>query len=171
MTCRVDCGGEKFFRYYRAKCGEDAARTCRCGGTQNSHALLLKVFGAGTPTSAHPVVTITSPATGGTVPNGSVVHANASAQRGVAKVELMINGSRWAIDKGIGFGPAGQPAADYTLPLPASLPDSILDISVVASDDLAISSTSAMITITKNAACTTASTCADQQHGTHGPRA
>ena len=36
MTYRTDCGGEKFFRNKPAQCGEDVARTCKCGGTQNS---------------------------------------------------------------------------------------------------------------------------------------
>ncbi|HLL20517.1 MAG TPA: hypothetical protein VK427_00215, partial [Kofleriaceae bacterium] len=41
MTYRVDCGGQRFFRNQRAKCGEFAERPCRCGDTQNSHKKLL----------------------------------------------------------------------------------------------------------------------------------
>ena len=41
MTYRNDCGGEKFFRNEIANCGETANRTCKCGGTQNSHAKIL----------------------------------------------------------------------------------------------------------------------------------
>ena len=48
-TYRSDCGGQKFFRNEAARCGENVKRACQCTATQNSHAKLLSVFGAGTP--------------------------------------------------------------------------------------------------------------------------
>ena len=48
MTYRMDCGGQKFFRNKAAQCGEVGVRTCRCGGSQNSHVKIRGVFGDGT---------------------------------------------------------------------------------------------------------------------------
>jgi hypothetical protein len=164
MTYRNDCGGEKFFRYSRAQCGEDAARQCRCGGTQNSHAALLKVFGPGTPTTALPHATIVLPLANTMVVPGTVVHATSGAQRGVVRAQLLINGSRWAVANGAPFSPTGQPEADYTLPIPSTVPESTLDLVVESVDDLGIAGSSPTVTVTKGAPCTSASTClADQK--------
>ncbi len=166
MTYRNDCGGEKFFRNSRAQCGEDAPRECRCGGTQNSHAALLQVFGPGTPITAPPHVTILAPLDGSTIGQGQVVHATAGAQRGVAKVELFVNGSRWSILGGAAFGADGQPDADYALTIPKELPNSVMDLVVRATDDLGIATDSAPFTVTKLAPCTASSDClADQTCG------
>src|ERR1041385_4421443 len=72
MTYRFDCGGEKFFRNKAAQCGESAVRTCRCGGSQNSHVKIRSVFGDGTSIIPAPTCTMTPP-TGGTISNGGVV--------------------------------------------------------------------------------------------------
>lgn len=167
MTYRDDCGGQHFFRDQRAQCGESSARACRCGGTQNSHRSLLAVFGAGTPITSPPVVDIISP-TGGNVDSGAVVHASAGAQRGVAKVELFLNGSRWNVVPGAPFGLAGQGdpvdhRSDYALPVPSEIPDGTIDLVVVASDDLGIATSSVPVTVTKGAPCTSASQCAPEQ--------
>lgn len=172
MTYRDDCGGQRFFRDHHAQCGEDVARACRCGGTQNSHRSLLAVFGAATPITAAPTVTIASP-TSGSTNVGSVVHALAGAQRGVAKVELFLNGSRWSVVAGAPFGLSGQgdPVThlnDYALPIPAAVPDGIIDIVAVASDDLGIATSSEPATITKGAPCENASQCAADQKCENG---
>ena len=163
MTYRDDCGGQKFFRNQRAQCGEDTTRACRCGGTQNSHASLLLVFGPGTPITTPPTSVITGPAPASTISTGQVVHATAGAQRGVAKVELFLNGSRWAVVGGAPFEADGQPTTDYALAIPTTVPNSVLDLVVRATDDLGVSTDSDTITVTKGQACTSAGDCLTDQ--------
>jgi MYXO-CTERM domain-containing protein len=170
MTYRSDCGGEKFFRNRIAHCGEDSARmgcgspgswTCATG--QNSHAKLLGVFGPGTPITTPPVVAITQPATGGTLANGGSVIAQASAQRGIAKVELWVNGYKWAEANGKAFGPNGQTDQSYVVTLPNTVPDGVMDLVVKAYDDIGVETDSATVTVTKGAPCADATTCAKGQ--------
>jgi len=85
MTYRFDCGGQKFFRNKAAQCGEMSARTCSCGGSQNSHIKIRAVFGEGTSLIPAPTCTIMNP-TMGSVSNGAVVTATSGSQRGVARV-------------------------------------------------------------------------------------
>jgi hypothetical protein len=160
MTYRNDCGGEKFFRDEAASCGETAARACRCGISQNSHQKLVSVFGAGTPITGAPSVALTSPVVGGGMLDRTVT-AQAGAKRGVARVAVLFNGFPWADVPGAMFGRDGQPnPSSYALPVPADLPDSIVDVKVVAYDDLGAPGESAVVTVTKGAPCTTAATCA-----------
>jgi hypothetical protein len=168
MTYRDDCGGEKFFRNSRAQCGEDAPRPCRCGGTQNSHAALLLVFGPGTPITAPPHAVITAPIPPTLITTGQVVHATAGAQRGLSKLELFLNGSRWSVIGGGPFGPNGQADTDYALPIPNAVPNSVLDVVVRATDDLGIATDSEVVTVTKLAPCNDASTCLADQSCTDG---
>jgi MYXO-CTERM domain-containing protein len=170
MTYRADCGGEKFFRNRIANCGEDTPRQMcgapgshSCATAQNSHAKLLGVFGAGTPITAAPVVAITQPATGGTIANAGSIIIDASAQRGVAKVELWINGYKWGEAKGKAFGPNGQTDHSYVITLPGGVPDGVMDIVVKAYDDINVETDSATVTVTKGAPCADASTCAKGQ--------
>jgi hypothetical protein len=164
MTYRTDCGGEKFFRNKRALCGESKIRDCKCSKTQNSHTMLEGIFGPGTPTTPAPTVSMTVPAPGTTtIANGVAVHANAFSKRGVTRVELYLNGARWLVDPGIPFGPNGQPASDYAFPLPASVPDGVIDIIVKAYDDLGIVTATDPLTVTKGAPCTSADTCLPDQ--------
>jgi hypothetical protein len=167
MTYREDCGGQRFFRDQHARCGETTARACRCSPTQNSHRLLLATFGAGTPITTPPQVAISSPA-GGSFTDGATVYATAGAQRGVATVELFLNGSRWSVVPGAAFGRDGQGdpethRSEYALSLPATVPDGVIDIEVVASDDLGISASSIPVTVTKGQPCADASQCAFEQ--------
>ncbi len=165
MTYRSDCGGQKFFRNDQATCGEFAARPCSCGATQNSHLKLLSVFGAGTPTTPKPTVTVTPPL-GGTI--GVSITANAFSKRGIAKLELFLNDYKWAETKGNAFGPEGQLAANYSLLVPAMAPNSKYDIRVRALDDLGTYTDSATITANKGAPCQTADTCLKGQLCTDG---
>jgi hypothetical protein len=160
MTYRVDCGGQKFFRNEVASCGEDTSRPCRCGGTQNSHLKLLSVFGAGTPITGVPAVSLIEPAAGASVLGASVA-VSAGAKRGVARVDLLFNGFKWADAPGAVFRAQGQPnPSTYGLLIPAALPNSIVDVKAIAYDDLGASGESLVITVTRGAACTSASTCA-----------
>ncbi len=163
MTYRVDCGGQKFFRNASASCGENQPRPCRCGASQNSHAKLLTVFDAGQSLIPAPEVAITLPkATDTTL--GSTVAAVAGSKRGVSKVEVLFNGFEWAEQKGAPFGQNGQPVpSTYGIQVPASLPNSIVDVQVRACDDLGRCTDSAVVTVTKGAPCTTADGCAKGQ--------
>jgi len=162
MTYQVDCGGQRFFRNQSAKCGEFEERACRCGATQNSHAKLLSVFGAGTPITGNPTAEITNPADG--MPLSVLVGANAGSKRGVARVQLLVNGFPWVEVPGAKFGPNGQAdPSPYGLIFPDNLPDGISDFVVRAYDDLGAFTDSAMVTRTKGQPCTSADTCAPHQ--------
>ncbi len=163
MTYRTDCGGQRFFRDKGAQCGEFAGRACKCSANQNSHQRLLAVFGPGTVITPPPTSAITFPQPTATV-LGPVVGARAGSQRGVAKVQLVINGAVWATVAGITPGTFGQPdPSDYSINVPANLPKSIVDVVVRASDDLGASTDSPTITLTNGAPCTDASVCAEFQ--------
>ena len=163
MSYRGDCAGQKFFRNEQARCGEYGPRGCTCGGTQNSHLHLTSIFGSKTPLTPPPALTVSAPAEGDTVTGGTPVIATASSQRGVARLELWLNGYQWATVKGAGFGLDGQPETTYPLPIPDTVPDSILDVVVKAYDDIDQVTESPVITVTKGAPCTTADTCAKGQ--------
>jgi MYXO-CTERM domain-containing protein len=163
MTYRTDCGGEKFFRDEAASCGENVVRACRCGNSQNSHAKLLSVFGPGTPITRKPTAMLVAPVADDDL-LGTEVVAMAGAQRGVARVELHFNGFKWAEAPGTAFGPSGQPDPSmYKIAVPLDLPDGIIDVQVVAVDDLGAATTSELVTVTRGDPCTTAATCATGQ--------
>jgi MYXO-CTERM domain-containing protein len=162
MTYRMDCGGQKFFRNEIATCGETSSRACKCGANQNSHLKILSVFGAGTAITAAPTITLTDPLDGAMLNRG--VTGMASSKRGVSRVELFFNGFKWAETPGVQFGARGQPSpSPYTVVVPTMLPNSIVDIKMVAYDDLGVSTDSAVVTVTKGAPCDSASTCATGQ--------
>jgi MYXO-CTERM domain-containing protein len=117
------------------------------------------VFGAGTVITTPPAVSITAPTANQTVGANAGIHAMASAQRGVTKVEYYLNGYKWGEVKGVAFGGQGQPASDYQFTIPDKVPDSVIDIQTKAYDDLDIVTTSGTVTITKGAPCATADTC------------
>jgi hypothetical protein len=158
MTYRGDCGGEKFFRNVSAKCGEDQPRMCSCGGTQNSHLKLLEVFGPGTSIIPPPTVSVLTPTAGSTVANAFTAHALAFSKRGVGRVELWLNGFKWAETKGAPFGGNGQPESAYTLATPGNVPNGVIDVVAKAYDDLEIVTSSAPVTVMKGAACQNAAT-------------
>jgi hypothetical protein len=164
MTYRTDCGGEKFFRNEDAKCGENTARACKCGASQNSHLKILGVFGMGTPMTGMPSATLTGPPAATLLTSSSVIAVQAGAKRGVSHVELYFNGYRWSDQPGTSFGPHGQLNPDtYAIKVPDNLPDSIVDVKAVAYDDLGVSGESAVTTFTKGAPCANASTCSKGQ--------
>ena len=164
MSYRGDCGGQRFFRNQPAKCGEFGPRPCNCGGTQNSHLRILAAAGPGTPITRAPTVSIAQPTMGATAMNGQVVTAIAGAQRGIAKVELWLNGYNWASASGAMWGFDGQPdPSSYQIAFPAEVPDGVIDIVVKAYDDLPVETDSATVTVTKGAPCSSADTCAKGQ--------
>jgi MYXO-CTERM domain-containing protein len=161
MTYRSDCGGQKFFRNKPAGCGEfGPVRTCRCGGAQNSHSMLLATFGAGTPLTPAPTVTVNLTANQALPPQ---IVALAASQRGVAHVDFILNGYKWGSLPGAAFGAQGQPESSYVFDVPAKLPNSIYDVRVIAYDDLEINTAAATVTVTKGGPCATADTCLNGQ--------
>ena len=139
MTYRTDCAGQRFFRNDAAKCGEDRVRMCNCGTNQNSHVKLTNVFGAGQSTIPAPTISVSLPVANTAL--GQVAGAMAGSKRGVARVELLLNGYEWAEAKGAQFGQNGQPnPSAYTIQVPlASLPPkSKFDLVVRACDDLGL---------------------------------
>ncbi len=160
MTYRQDCGGQHFFRDLAANCGETANRACHCGGLQNSHQHLIMALGAGTPITRAPTAKILSPAANATVQAAATVQLTAGAQRGVARVDLYLNGHNWASAKAAAWTLEGQPdPSPYSITFPSTVPDGVIDIVAKAYDDIGIEGDSATITVTKGAACATASTC------------
>lgn len=159
MTYRPTCG-QQFFRNELAYCGEYAARACMCSDPQNSHLRLTAILGKGTPITAPPVVSVTAPANNATVGSGATVTAIASAQRGIQKVELAVNGYTWATVPGVAWGAAsGQPQASYQLQIPAEVPDGVMDLVVTAKDDLDIATSAPAVRVTKGSPCTSEATC------------
>jgi hypothetical protein len=165
MTYRNDCGGQKFFRNAFANCGETDRRACKCTATQNSHLKLLSVFG---PSGAPPIVqapaaTLGSPAQTDAL-LGSTVVVTAGGQRGVARVELDFNGFKWVDAPGAMFAMRGQPnPSTYMITVPSSLPNSIVDVTAIAYDDLGTAAATTSVTVTKGGPCTAATACAPYQ--------
>lgn len=166
MTYRTDCGGQKFFRNDQATCGDfqENEPACNCGSTQNSHLKLQSVFGPGMSTTPPPVanVTLPLPSTG----LGAVVGVQAGSKRGVAKVELLINGFKWGEVPGAGYGTNGQPnPSSYTLPVPAGVPSSKIRVVARAFDDLGAYTDSAPVESFKGSptGCADETTCAAGQ--------
>ena len=164
MSYRVNClsNGQRFFRNRAATCGDFNQTQCNCSG-MNSHLKLINALGPGQSLIPAPTVTIKQPAAGATIASGSAVIANAYSKRGVQTVELWINGYKWAESDGAAFGATEQPATDYSLAIPQQVPNSVLDIEVVAKDDIGASTKTAVLTVTKGAPCADASTCLDGQ--------
>ena len=160
MTYRMDCGGQKFFRNKPAVCGEYVGRVCSCGGAQNSVSHLTKTLGAGISSIPAPSIVLSTPAAGDAVQNSFSVHGQAGSRRGVAKVELYLNDHLWATAPGAAFGVNGQPnPSDYLVTAPANVPDGVIDVQLKAYDDLDNKTDSAIVTVHKGAACTTAASC------------
>ncbi len=162
MTYRKDCGGQKFFRNQPARCGTDQLEPCRCGQTQNAHAKLVEVFGEGEPITPLPTIEWNpQPATGAELPSELV--AIAASVRGIATVELVVNGTVWARVPGTAFGADGQPPAHYTVAVPTDLPDGIVDVALRAHEDLDRFTDTPVVTLQKGEPCTSPATCAAGQ--------
>jgi hypothetical protein len=85
---------------------------------------------------------------------------NAGSRRGVASVELWLNGYKWNSKPGAAFGGEGQPdPSAYSLVAPNGVPDGVIDIVVKAYDDLNLEADSSTITVMKGAPCADASAC------------
>lgn len=156
MTYLPACG-RQFFRDGAVPCGErDQFDSCVCGGNvQNSHAWLQNVLGPNPVPIAGPEVSILLPADGGTVEDGFSVSATALHVRGVKSVRIEINGEPYGSQDGYSYQNADSP---YWFDAPANLPDGVLDIAIIAANDLGVEA-SATVTVTKGSPCTSADTC------------
>lgn len=156
----------RFFRNKPALCGGFEEMPCFCSPQgQNSHVKITSVFGPGTPMIAPPIVDIVLPQPDQQLAPGSQLAVSAGHERGIELVEFYINGFKWGSQPGLPFVPrGGQPnPGTYQLPVPADLPDSIVDVQVKIYDDLGNVTESEVVTAVKGAACADASTCAPGQ--------
>lgn len=156
MTYLGACG-RQFFRNEAVACGEyEPSDSCVCGGNvQNSHAWLKNVLGANPTPIAGPTIDILLPEDGATVADGFSVSATALHVRGVKSVRIEINGEPYGTQDGYSYQNAESP---YWFDAPADLPDGILDIKIIAANDLGVEA-STTITVTKGSPCTSADTC------------
>ncbi len=157
----------RFFRNKPASCGGFELAPCFCTGSAvaNSHARLMSVFGEPpmAPSILPPIAEVIMPAANQQV--GSTIVGNAGHERGVERVELYVNGHKWAEQAGARFTTnGGQPnPSAYPFPIPEGLPDSVVDLQIKVYDDLQNVTESAVVTAIKGAACVDASTCATGQ--------
>lgn len=116
MTYKFGCG-DKYFRDYDAPCGEFSNRNCYCGGsTQNSHRMLLGLFGARP--NDPPTCAITNPANGATVRSGFVIDVDAHDDINLDRVELWVNGQHVRSDATPPYGfyaPSDLEAGTHTI--------------------------------------------------------
>jgi hypothetical protein len=145
MTYLIGCG-QKYFAHLNLTCGEfDGARPCKCGERQNTHVSLTEALGEGAAPTGGAEVTIPYPAAAATLADGETVFVQVGPWRPLRRVELWINGTRWVRQD------AGA-AALYMLPIPAAVPDGVLDLETRVIDDLGGVSR-ATVQVTKRAPC------------------
>lgn len=152
----------RFFRNKPAKCGGFELMNCVCTPVANSHVELSAVFGAAA-VIAPSTADIVQPVADAQL--GTNIVSSAGNDRGVERIELYINGFKWATQPGLAFQPGGgQPTpGSYLFPVPATLPNSIVDIHIRVYDDLGNFTDSEVRTAVKGSACADASTCAAGQ--------
>jgi hypothetical protein len=155
MTYLTECGQKQFLNL-EVECGEfTEPRECRCGDRQNSFQKLLDELGGGV-FPGPPAVTIQAPANGSIITNGINVFATTVEPRVIIRTELWINGWRWA-DGG------STPEQDlFMIPIPAGVPDGVIDLEVRAINDVGAEGT-ATIQVTKGLPCTAVDACAPGQ--------
>jgi len=165
MTYLTGCG-TKYFRDQQLRCAGEVDGEwveldhCPCDlEAQNSHQHLLDLFGPG-PGAALPEVWIANPHEGDAFRTGDVVHAFASDPRGISRVELYLNTWKWVEVGGHDYRDRYNP---YILHTPAELPDGIVDIEVLAYNDLDLMTSSGFVSVHKGSPCTSAATCLDGQ--------
>jgi len=159
MTYHPGCG-IKYFRDESFNCGENGPRACTCGGNQqNSHRMLLSVFGAGVG-AAPPTVDVLLPANDATVNDEFDIFGEAIDDRQMlyGHVDLVLNGTRWETR----LGDETSGTNTYQFKAPATLPDGIIDVEIRACNGLE-SCASSTVTVTKGAPCTSADQCLQGQ--------
>ena len=142
-------GGVKRFQDIDADCGEYEPRLCECTTTQNSHQMLLGIFGSSMPTP--PEISFITPTDGMTVGAGFAVRVEVLDDEGVASVSLAIDGQ--TIDT--------ITSPPYVFDTPATLADGAHTLLVRAVDAREAEGT-AEIQITIGAPCETPADCEAQ---------
>jgi hypothetical protein len=165
MTYLSPCG-RQFFRDKTTPCGEyEASAQCQCGGSaQNSHRWLRTVLGANPNEVPGPEVEMLAPAADATVSAGFSVRASATHMRGIGRVDLFINGTKYGTVDGFGWN---EQSRIYELTAPASLPDGIMDVEIRAYSDIE-TETIASVTVTMGAPCASADSCLAAQQCDQG---
>jgi uncharacterized protein (TIGR03382 family) len=139
MTYLTGCG-QKSFKDINAQCGEFEPRVCACGQqTQNSYQMLSQRIGIGD--AVAPSVSINSPADGAVVPPGFTVQVEASDDKGIARVELYIDG---VLDQTLTTGP-------FTFTTPATLSEGTHIIETRAYDSKNVAEQSISVTVEEGA--------------------
>ncbi len=161
MTYLTGCG-TKYFRDWDMRCADliddvwTEIPSCLCDrDTQNTHQHLLDIFGPGVG-ARPPEVWIAYPQEGDELRTGDVVHALATDDRGISRVELYLNTWKWYELGGHEWRDRDQP---YVLRIPNELPDGIVDVEVRAYNDLGLTASSGFISLRKGEPCTSAATC------------
>jgi len=141
---------QKIFQNQAGSCGEYSARACSCSypgtgtGGMNSYALIMAVFGSGTPDTTPPTVSITSPTNKASVMPGFTVNVNASDDVAIAKVDLTVDGQVAGSDT----------SAPFTFSTSATLSQGSHHVEATATD-LAGNTAKAAIDVMYGEACTT----------------
>ncbi len=153
-----------FFRNKSSKCGATQVGNCMCAQRQNSHGKLELAFGSKPSDAvALPTASVILPMAGQTL--NAIVAAFAGSERGVEKVELILNGTVYAeVGAAPYTGQIGQSnPSQYQFDVPAGLPDSKYDIVIRAHDDVGNSTDSAPVSVMKGAGCTSDEGCGTAQ--------
>ncbi len=153
MTYLEGCG-QKFFRSMTMACGADNLGPCQCG-SGITHQRLIANIGKGADVPP-PVTSITLPVAG-PVTSGFSVFASVTDRRGVATIEMRINGWPWASRPGI-----FNSTSPYIFEIPGEVPPGVMDIEIRGCGDTGPCST-AQVTVTEGAPCANAEACLDGQ--------
>lgn len=156
-----NCHPIRYFRDRASNCGGFMQEPCKCATAQNPHRKLLALHGAGNPTVPAGHASISNPTSGASL--GAVIIAAAGDKRQINKIELRVNGHKWAEQPGAHSGPLGQPDPSmYVFTVPTKLPHGVVDLFVRAHDDLGYVDSS-IVTATYGEPCTSADTCLERQ--------
>jgi MYXO-CTERM domain-containing protein len=161
MTYLFGC--PTLFRNKLMPCGEYEEAPCRCGGSRvNTHVQLLGVFGPGAEPTP-PTAAITYPAEGATITDNTIVTVNATDERGVQRVELLMNGWKWGQwDLPESITPPFSWPTTFTVDPTNGFPDGVIDLEVHVYNDLEGEAVDTR-RVSKGAPCTSADSCLEGQ--------
>ncbi|MEP6862976.1 MAG: Ig-like domain-containing protein [Deltaproteobacteria bacterium] len=140
----------KIFQNQAGSCGTGSAMPCKCPypgtGTSamNSYALIMAVFGAGTPDTTPPTVSITSPSNNASIMPGFAIAVQAADDVAISKVELRIDGTLIDTDT----------SAPFSFTAPATLSQGSHHVEATATD-ASNNSAKAAIDVVYGELCTT----------------
>jgi len=141
---------KKVFQNQAGSCGTNSAMSCKCsypgtGSTaMNSYALIMATFGAGTPDTTPPTVSIASPSNNASVMPGFAITVQASDDVSISKVEVKIDGMSVGSDT----------TAPFSFTAPATLSQGSHHVEATATDS-SNNMAMAAIDVMYGEACTT----------------